>query len=230
MTATRGAKESVMRWTGKEIVVGLALVAVGCGEVEPFGMGTLEVEWSAAPLGCEAAEVETVLVTLGNDRNSYSASLPCRAARGMLTGVVPGTYVLVLEGLDENGQTIFGAPEREVFVRPDEPTVVPIQDLSALPSKVKVRWYFENQRVCGGNGVSEVELTVYDAAFYEVSRVRVECDEGTAHAGGLQPGEVWVRLRAEGEAGRYEGISDAVLKRGSETMLDIGLFEVLLNE
>ncbi len=204
----------------------MAMAMGACGEVEPFGQSSVTVAWDVAPLGCDVAGVEAVSVNLGNSVNTYGTTFGCGARQGLLTGVVPGTYRLELIGLDEAGAAVFGTGQREVFVRPDERLEVPPMDLTALPATVQVRWYFENQSVCGANGVSEVELTVFDSASYEVARGSHECDAGRALIEGVQAGDLWVRVRALGDGGHFEGVDEVSVKRGGEAQLEVGLAEI----
>ena len=206
----------------------LGLIAMGCVEVEPFGQGTLEVNWAVAPLGCEELGVSEVQVTLSNTSREVLADFPCVDRRGELAGLPPGTYSLRLEGLDERGQALFGAPERDVFLRPDEVTRAAIVDLVALPAALQVSWYFENQRVCGANGVDAVEIAVFDQGFYEVARGRYDCDLGAVPVDGLRAGEVWVQARGVGSDQSFEGLAAAALKQGGEASVDIVLHEITL--
>lgn len=217
-----------MNLRSKSIILGLILLSgTGCGhEIEPFGQGSLGLDWEVAPMGCEASGIEVVEVVLANDLRTYERRFDCEAPPISMSAIKPGTYRLSINGLDSDNRATFGASISDLLIRPDERLEIGHVDLSALPSRAEVGWYFENQRVCGTNGVDDVELTVYDSAYYEVFRSSTRCDAGLLAVDGLHSGSYFFRVRAQGDAERYEGISEEVLKRGSETFVEVALIEI----
>jgi hypothetical protein len=205
--------------------VGLAVSLSGCGEdVEPLGDGSLALSWQISPHGCESAGVEEVEVRLENAHRNYDERFACEAGQAELTQLAPANYKLSIVGIDVNGLATFGADTEKVEVRAEERVDAPHVRLSARPASLEVSWRFDNGKVCGANGVAEVEVALFDEAFYELDRQTFSCDAGVGQLEDIVAGEYLVEAVAESEdGGVYEGMSDVTLKRGDEAEIDVEL-------
>ncbi len=212
----------------KTLVFGVVVATqLGCGhEVDPFEKGSLEVAWEVAPMGCEAGDVHHVNAVLQNERRSYDRRVGCNTSSMVFTNVEPGNYKLDLTGLDQGGHPTFERQLEDILIRPEERNDLGLVDLTARMSTAQVEWYFENQRVCGTNGVEEVELTVFDDAYYEVFRGSADCDAGVIDVEGLRAGQYLFRGRAFAGKTRFEGVSEHELKRGGEAQVEVSLINI----
>ena len=211
-------------WWKIAMVVG---VVVGCGgEVEPFEEGSLALQWDVAPVGCEKSGVEEVEVLLSNRLDHYDRRVDCATQAVEFDNIPAGTYELQLLGLRGDGSASFGAGIDEVLVRPGEARQLGRIDLVALPGEVNVQWYFDNRKVCGANGVDEVELTVFDAWYSEVDRLTRRCDVGEVVLDGLAAGEYLFRIRAQSDETRFEGLYSAGVERGGQIEVEVELVEI----
>ena len=218
--------EDLMRcWTLAIVVSCLAIV--GCGsEPEPFGQGTLALQWEVAPLGCNSAGVEQVEIVLENELRSYHEHVDCEQGILILSDLIPGTYEVSLQGREDAGRVTFSAVVEDLLVRPDIETRPGVVDLVAIPGQAAVKWQFESQRACDANLVEDVEITVFDASYHQVHRSISPCGAGLAQVSGLYSGTYMFRLRAQGPHEFYEGFIETKITRGEEIGVDIELIRV----
>lgn len=185
----------------------------------PVGEGVVEVSWQVGASGCEQAGVQEVVVEVG----PASASFACDAGGGSLT-VPEGRWPVDAYGLDEKGLERYAGSADGVQVWTDEATTVPTIVLGALPADLTVTWFFENGRLCGGNGVEEVDVTVFDDD-YIVDSLTTACDDGIETLDAVTSGAYTVSVLgrdAQGTA-RFGGEVDVELDKGASTTVEIML-------
>ena len=201
-------------------VVGL----VGCGEpVEPLGDGSLALSWQVSPHGCKEAGVDTVEVRLENAHRSYAESFGCTDGEALVGNISPANYDLTLVGLDSAERETFVSERRLVTIGAEKLNETSTVRLTAKPATVEVAWRFDTGRVCGANGVSQVEVAVYDQAFYELARERFDCNAGAGMIDGLAAGGFIVEAVADADEATYRGVSEITLKRGDHATVDVEL-------
>lgn len=204
-----------------------ALIGFGCGsEVEPFGSGSVELVWDVAPLGCEAAQVETIEISLENERYLRTARADCGEQVLSMEELAPGSYDLTMEGVQADGATTFVSTMDSIFVRPDERHQFGPIDLVAAPVEARVRWRFDDWDVCDADAMQEVEVTAFDAGYHEVHRSTWDCTSGMATVEGLRAGELLFRVRATGSRSVYEGVSEVSANRGQRLEVDVEMARV----
>ena len=185
---------------------------------EPLPDGTIIVAWEVGASGCEAAEIDTVEVTIDGGTSSFACG------DGTATFDVPaGVYDIHLDGVDLQGATRYDG-DTEVTVGAGQTVNAPTTVLSALPADLTVTWFFENGRLCSANGVEEVELTVFEDDFV-VDSVVAPCDDGTASLEDLVAGTYDVNLLARDAGGvaQFEGTETVDLLKGDLAVLEIQL-------
>lgn len=204
------------------LLAGCLLVATGCGEEPvPLGDGSLTVTWEVSPRGCEAAGVERVEVTLRNAHGDYAERVSCADGRIDFDRLAAASYELTVVGTDAGGQPTFGSEPSTVRIEPERHHEAPRQRLTALPATVSVSWRFDNGQVCGANDVDQVEVTVFDHAFYEVGRDTFDCNDGGGSLEGLTAGSYLVEAVAEGDEATWRGLTETELKRGETAEVDV---------
>lgn len=215
------------RWSATMM---MALVSVGLGacgaDVEPFGDGELALQWEVAPMGCDAAGVEDVAVTLTNEMRTIHERFQCDRQAVVIDSINPGTYDLVLEGRDESNQATFRGAVDGLLVRPDVQTEPGTVDLVAVASSAVVQWWFEDSLVCNANRVGDVEITVYDSAHHEVHRSTADCEKAEAKIDGLHSGLHLFRVRAFEAGQAYQGVREVELTRGQQVEVEIAVGNV----
>jgi hypothetical protein len=95
--------------------------------------------------------------------------------------------------------------------------------LTAKPASVEAAWRFDNGRVCGANGVSRVEVAVYDQAFYEIAREQFSCNQGSGVIEGIAAGDFIVEAVGEGDEAVFRGVAETTLKRGDHAKVEVEL-------
>lgn len=200
-------------------LAGLALTACTAGPLQDTPIdGSIEVPWQIGASGCEAAGVSEVVVQAA-DRE---AAAPCTDG-SLILDVPAGDHVVAVWGVDDRGQARYEATTRAALGE-GEAITVPTVVLGALPATLDVTWYFDNGRLCGGNGVADVEIVVFEDDFI-VDTLATACDDGLERFGELLAGDYTVSVLARDEAGAvtWSGRSDISVAKG-----DIALVEVVL--
>ncbi len=193
----------------------------GCGDVEPFDDGDIELRWDVAPMGCQEAEVERVSVVLEAGDREIDDEFRCDRTSAMIRGVRPGTYSARLQGLDPEETPAFQGGIDEIAVRPAT-TVRPERvDLVALPASIEVSWRFDDGRTCSDAGVDEIELAVFDASEHEVHRSRHRCGAPAEVVTGLHTGSHLLRIAAQGDGVTYAGAVERRMERAGEASVEI---------
>ena len=211
------------------ILMTTALGMQACGPaVEPLGEGTLSLTWEVLPGGCEDEGVERIEVSFEPARGANPAHVFDCDQQAATIDLIAGQYTLESRGLDARGRAVVEATPREVSVRDGYVTrLEAIVELTAIPGSVEVEWQFEDGRVCGAHGVSQVELTVFDDASFQVARERFSCNDGAGVIDGLPQQSYLVLGRAIGSGGdvstNFEGVVEVGVKRGSESQASLVL-------
>ncbi len=198
-----------------------AALAVGCTTVEPEPLdGTVTVTWQVGTQGCEASGVTDVEVEIAGETRSAACM------QGELSMNVPaGDHQVFVWGLDAGGIARYeGSANVSIFE--GEAVTVPTVVLGGIPASIDITWYFENGRLCGGNGVQDVEIVVFDDEFIVDSLV-TECDDGIERIYDLQSGAYTVSVLGRDDAGtvQFSGTSMVEVDKG-----DLGFVEVMLSE
>lgn len=211
--------------THRIILALLAAGAVGlsaCGEpVEPLGDGSLALSWQVSPHGCNEAGVGMINVEFENAHRSFVESYPCTDGEALIEGIASANYELTLVGLDAGERETFISEARVVTIGAEKLNETSLVRLTAKPAVAEVAWRFGNGRVCGANGVSRVEVAVYDHSFYEIKRQRFSCDSGVGLVEDIIAGSYIVEAVAEGDDATWRGVSEMTLKRGDHAMVDV---------
>lgn len=206
------------------IAAACAASLAACGEqVEPLGDGELAVSWEVSPHGCEAAGVEMVEVRLENAHRAYDDSFACQQGEAFLDQLSPANYDLTLVGIDNTGRETFISQRELVTINAEKVREAPHVRLTARPASVEVGWRFSNGRVCGANGVSDVEVTIYDQAFYEMAHTGFGCNAGAGTIEGLTAGDYIVEAVGRADEENFRGIEEVTLKRGEHVGVDVEL-------
>jgi len=194
-----------------------ALTACSSMEPEPLD-GTLTVSWQVGTQGCEASGVTDVEVEVDGRLRSAACT------QGELSMTVPaGDHPVTVWGLDGEGVARYEG-SASVSVYEGEAVTLPTVVLGGIPAALDVTWYFENGRLCGGNGVADVEIVVFDDDFI-VTSLATMCDDGIERLEGLQSGLYTVSVLGRDDAGtiQFSGSELVEVDKG-----DLGFVEVML--
>jgi hypothetical protein len=184
--------------------LGLATLGAGCvyqgdvvdGKAPAPLTGGVDVSWQVGAGGCEAAGVQTIRV----ETEAESLEAAC-ADGGMSLDLEAGLHQLWLTGLDDQGRPRYEGEVADVRVVGGEITTVPTVVLQAMPSELTVTWYFDNGRLCGGNGVDEVDLTLFDDDTI-VETLTTPCDDGIEALPPVQSGSYTLSVLGRDGDGR----------------------------
>lgn len=216
--------------TVRFMTVGSALAGIllaGCGdEVEPLDDGRVEVAFEVSPHGCQEAGVEVVEVRLENAHRHYDEAVDCQEGEVFFDSVAPAEYEVTASGFDADERQTFSSDAESLTAKAEQTVTVSGMRLTAKPASVEVTWSFDNGRVCGANEVDEVEVGVYDEAYYEVGRGQFDCNAGSGELDGFVAGHYIVEVVGRGESSStYRGVADLGLKRGDEAVVEVLLEE-----
>jgi hypothetical protein len=172
------------------IVMAACLPACGGGG---DSSGSLTVRWVVGGTSCDAAGVSTVKIhLLENDLDVLPPPDPTATCvvgtDGLTLAKVPtGTFTLKIEGLDAQGNAFYEGTRDAVKVYSDKLTTVdPPVTMSMKKAAVNLTWRFANGKMCPANGVSKVELGVFDQGSSEVLNLQFPCGDGLALIEGLR--------------------------------------------
>ncbi len=204
------------------LAAGVPLLA--CGDtVEPSPDGRLEVSWEVSPRGCAESGVESVQIDLEYERGVETETFPCQKETATVEDLEPANYTVRVWGLDEAGDSIFGAGPREVTVQSDERKTLEAFRLTAQPGELRVSWQFDNGRLCGFNEVDSLALALYDMSDVLIDEKSVECTAGQDLLGEVPPGSYQLELRAESDGSGFVALEEVDIERGKTTEVDVVL-------
>jgi hypothetical protein len=195
----------------------LALVACGTDPLDDTPIdGSVEVSWQVGASGCELAGVTEVMVVAA-DRE---ATAPCLDG-SLILDVPAGDHVVTVWGLDALGAARYEATTRASLTE-GEALTLPTVVLGALPATLDVSWYFDNGRLCGGNGVAEVDIIVFQDDFI-VGDLTTDCDDGIEPFGELLAGDYTVSVLARDADGAvaFAGAQDVSLDKGDQAVVEV---------
>jgi hypothetical protein len=180
--------------------------------------GTVTVQWQVGASGCELSGVKDIEI----DIDGRVETSPC-AAGAATVPASPGRHTVDLYGLDADGVARYaGSDSVTVYEGEDSPmsTIV----LGALPASVDVTWYFENGRLCGGNGVTDVQIVIFDNDFI-VESLETACDDGIERVSDILAGDYTISVLAYDSNGAvaFSGNSDATLDKGDQAFVEVML-------
>ncbi len=180
--------------------------------------GSVEVPWQVGASGCELSGIDEVVVNAAE----REARAPC-ADGSLILDVPAGDHVVTVWGVDASGMARYEATTRASLTE-GEAITLPTVVLGALPATIDVSWYFDNGRLCGGNGVTDVEIIVFDDDFI-VDNLVTSCDDGIERFPDLLAGDYTVSVLARDAEGAvtYAGATDVTLDKG-----DLAFVEVML--
>lgn len=202
----------------------LALGLVACGEdVPPLENGSMALTWQVSPRGCDAAGVRDVSVTLDGPERLVD-SFDCDSEGAEIRNLTPGTYRVSLDGFDVDGQVIFESEAESVVVHADGIARTPHLRLTAKPATLAIGWRFENGKVCGANGISTIDVRVFDKADYEIGGAQFDCNSGAGEIGGFTAGTYVVEAVAVSDDGPiYQGLANTAVDRGQVVDVEVVL-------
>lgn len=185
------------------------------------GEGIVEVTWAVGSAGCDAAGVSDVQVLIG----PLDETARCTDG-SMRLQLPPDDYELVAIGLDVDGIARFQATDRSVSVFENETTIVPTLRLSAIPAKLSLFWRFDNGSLCAANGVSEIDIALFDnEQIINDFPVVVDCGPGLTEFDDIPAGTYDVSmfgLDPEGTA-IFEATDEITLLRGEAASFELEL-------
>lgn len=145
----------------------LALAAVlallGCDHGGQPGQGSLVVHWQVKGNTCAQAGLASVQVTLLVEQSVVAAQdAACEDGETVFDQVASGVYEVRVDGLDGDGAATYSVTAEEVAVPAGDPTVTPTFELTKVGAGLSLSWYFENNGLCSFNGVTQVDVTVWN--------------------------------------------------------------------
>jgi hypothetical protein len=181
--------------------------------------GGIDVTWQVGAAGCEAAGVQTIRV----ETEDTTHEVACTAG-GTSVDLSAGLHQLWLTGLDAGGRPRYEAQVPDVRVMAGEVTTVPTVILEALPSEITVTWYFDNGRLCGGNGVEDVDLTLFDDDTI-VEALTTPCDDGIEALPAVQAGSYTLAVHGRDADGKitWGATRDLDLDKGDARTVEVML-------
>lgn len=182
--------------------------------------GRVELSWQVGASSCEAAGVSEVEIHLGDTSESF----PCADLEGVIT-VAPGIYDVEALGYDADGVARYGGRAAGVAVRDGDVTPGPTILLSSLPAVISTAWYFDNGRLCSWNGVSILDITLFDLGDNVEAHVQAPCDDGGALVGQVEAGDYVLVLLGLDDAGAasWRGEAPASVTRGESAVVEVPL-------
>jgi hypothetical protein len=209
-----------------------ALVLLGCGddsEGEP-----LDVTWVFESGDCTSNGVETVHVMVSpRDGSPTEVELACADAMGTVGKLDGGTYGIVAEGLDADGQVVaesFGTTVTFGDAGPLEAIEVTLHPKSA---DVLVTWTLSSGGGCPPGVVLPYYLTLYypppdgstepTEKVPEVPEVQESCMSGQATLSSVPPGDYVVELDSRAVTPAIRGTAPVSVEPGRNTTVMIQL-------
>jgi hypothetical protein len=177
-----------------------ALTLWGCGDEGQFeGEGDLVVYWKVAGGTCTMAGIPNVRVELYDEKEFLydQVTIPCTNGQVTFGDVESGIYSVQVFGLDLGGDTTYVSPSQEVDVAPgDDPTeLTPPLLLEVKRSGLDVFWSFASGKLCNIEGISEIEVAVWDMlAEKNVHHAMTQCTIGHHNIEDITAGQYQVQV------------------------------------
>ncbi len=138
-----------------------AALSAPLGCEDPAVPGAVEVNWRTGRLTCAEAGVSAVraeLYSFGAIEPIRGVERVCPEGGTVLDDVLPGEYTVLLAGLDVGGCWTHEA--RDDITVADGARVSLSLPLLRRDRPLFVRWPFDNEFDCAGNGVEQVQITI----------------------------------------------------------------------
>lgn len=175
------------------LLLSVSLVALlgfaGCSDDDAGGglSGSASLSWRIGARTCSEVGVERIRISLSEGGSMTPAEVSCESRAAEVSGLRPGQYRFLVEGLDAAGVARYEAQTERVEIRANGSTVVPSAVLSAKLAELVLSWSFGGP-LCSQAGVSHVDVHIFDDYGFEESYQRTGCDLGETSLN-TRPGE-----------------------------------------
>lgn len=227
------------RWI---LIVAVFFSILACGN-DTSPPGKIKFTWEiGGAKSCQDVQIKIVECHLlqGNEEALVPPEQAAcdKGLEGMLVEeVTPGTYTLLLKGINYQGKSTYSAQQDKVKVSSGKTTVIekPLV-LAMTPATAVLKWVFAEKGLCSTFGVQNVEVSVTDSTSNQISGLQnpYPCDplptkenpKGGILLNNLKPNEnfsfvVW-GLNVEGKR-IYWGKKELLTEPGGEYEIVIEL-------
>lgn len=191
------------RWSLTTILIALSILSAGgiaaCGG-GGSSLGRIVVDWTIST-SCSLAgvlEVEARLISPADGASGQVYDLDRRACDSsepvIFENVEPGQYRLEVEGFDASLKGTYLGTIESITLGKGRTLEPPVVKLTQKKTAMDVQWVFSNGKLCSHNGITQVQLAIFDA---ETSAQYFESELMTPFA--CDPFSVPVALRTIGE-------------------------------
>ncbi len=235
-------------------LVALALSIAACNQTGAAD-GSATITWRVAPLDCAEVGLERVEVELRQSGELIDvASAQCEVRQVTFPTLSTGQYDVVVLGYPEPTTDNESATEWPIYEGYFSPLIVrsnlesklanPIF-LTARRAALYVSWHFDDARMCASNGVTDVDIQIYDEDNYPLLQDEersYDCsredyiaslepeqrEQAMLHGvyfGELKAGRTFVHVQAMNTAGyvSHEAIEEISLSHGETRPLELEL-------
>ncbi len=209
----------------------VGLIGVGCTPAEEvIPPGKVQAKWRLSGTTCEEAGVITVKATLTQEQSAIAFFEEADCADGELSinSVSPGTYDLAIEGLNDEGETIYKASVEDVVVVSDELTNTTTLTLKVVGGELRTEWRFDNGKFCANNNVETIEVVVTEQpSGWPALNDSVACDVAHLVGSDLRPGSYQVEVLGLNDQDNviYRGVENATIAAAEKKTVDVVLAE-----
>ena len=112
---------------------------------------------------------------------------------------------------------------------PGQTTTVETIRLQALPGTLQVNWFFANGRLCGSNGVADIDIALFqnDEIQYDL---QTPCDDGVEEMTGITSGTYDLSVLGADENGIAQFGGSVVVDIGKGDYVSVDVEQLDLNE
>ena len=171
--------------------------------------GDLRIGWTVGlddptVTACEAASIESVLVSLAGPDHDFEETVSCASGERTFRDIPVEHYDVTVQGLDADGCRVYeGSEDGVVPVGGAEPGQATVIMQAVAPSgSLDLEWAFEDGGLCGVHGVTEVDLLLLSDDV-TVAEETLSCDLGAFVAADVPAGSIDVSVTAVGTGGTY---------------------------
>jgi hypothetical protein len=206
-----------------KLLLVLAAFSASCADdVSPLGQGEIALTWQISPRGCADANVTNVVVGVRGPE-TRTEIFECDRGEAMLFDLTAGTYAVSIEGIDEDGIARFTSADSRVTVHPELTTPNSHTRLVAKPSEAVVSWRFEDGRVCGAHGLTQMNISAFDKFDYQVATVDADCNQASTALSEVFAGTYLIQVTGVGDDGVWTGDGTISLQRGESAKIEVVL-------
>jgi hypothetical protein len=200
------------------VVASYGFAIAGCEGGGGFeGENDLVVYWQVTGGTCSMAGIPNVRVELYDEQEFLVDQVTTLCTNGQVTfiNVSTGLYSVQVFGLNEGGETTYISEiaEADVVPGPDLIELTPPLQLEVQRSGLDVFWSFASGKLCSIEGVSEIELAVWDTiAEKNAYSAKAECTVGHYLIETITSGSYQVQVFGLGENGVrvLTGVSEVI--------------------